>query len=162
MLFFFLSLSSSFFLSFLYHSTSFFEKYALILPCVLRAAQRVGFTVCSIYKLLLRYYSNCSIIIMCEKKNRRSSWFLRGDLGWERIVVSIMTGNRCVLCASTRATDSGASLHRFPADKTARARWIANLQLGRLHSREYGFTALAPSCRFAIHLALAVLSAGKR
>ena len=35
--------------------------------------------------------------------------------------------NRCVLCGSTRATDSGA---RFPADKTARARWIANLQLG--------------------------------
>ena len=24
----------------------------------------------------------------------------------------------------------GASFHRFPADKTARARWIANLQLG--------------------------------
>ena len=41
-----------------------------------------------------------------------------------------MTGNRCVLCGSTRATDSGASFHRFPADKTARARWIANLQLG--------------------------------
>ena len=43
---------------------------------------------------------------------------------------SIMAGNRCVLCGSTRATDPGASFHRFPADKTARARWIANLQLG--------------------------------
>ena len=41
-------------------------------------AQRVSFTVCSIYKLLLRYYSYRS---MCEKKNGSSSWFLRGDLG---------------------------------------------------------------------------------
>ena len=47
-------------------------------PSVLRVAQRVSFTVCSIYKLLLRYYSYRS---MCEKKNGRSSWFLRGDLG---------------------------------------------------------------------------------
>ena len=39
-------------------------------PSVLRAAQHVALTVCSIYKLLLRYYSNRS---MCEKKNGRSS-----------------------------------------------------------------------------------------
>ena len=45
---------------------------------VLRAAQRVSFTVCSIYKLLLRYYSYRSVR---EKNNGRSSWFLRGDLG---------------------------------------------------------------------------------
>ena len=39
-------------------------------PSVLRVAQHIAFTVCSVYKLLLRYYSNCS---MCEKKNGRSS-----------------------------------------------------------------------------------------
>ena len=27
-----------------------------------------------------------------------------------------MTGNRCVLCGSTRATDPGASFHGFPAE----------------------------------------------
>ena len=49
-----------------------------IVSIILRVAQRVSFTVCSIYKLLLRYYSYRS---MCEKKNGSSSWFLRGDLG---------------------------------------------------------------------------------
>ena len=62
---------------------------------------------------------------MCERKNGRSSWFLRRDLGLERIVVSIMTGNRCVLCVSTRATDPGASFHRFPAGESE-----VDLQLG--------------------------------
>ena len=47
-------------------------------PSVLRAAQHVALTVCFIYKLLSRYYSNCS---MREKKNGHSSLFLRGDLG---------------------------------------------------------------------------------
>ena len=74
----------------------------------------------------------------------------------------IITGNRCVPCGSTRATDSGASFHRFPADKTARARWIANLQLGANAVKPYSRLCSRPSCRFAIHLALAVLSAGKR
>ena len=48
-----------------------------------------------------------------------------------------MTGNRCVLCGSTCATDPGATFHRFPADKMVRARWIANLQLGAVAVKPY-------------------------
>ena len=63
---------------------------------------------------------------MCEKRKDA----LAGSCAEIWAEKGIMTWNRCVLCGSTRATDSGASFHRFPADKTARARWIANLQLG--------------------------------
>ena len=62
---------------------------------------------------------------MCEKRKDA----LAGSCAEIWAEKGIMTWNRCVLCGSTRATDSGASFHRFPADKTARARWIANLQL---------------------------------
>ena len=63
-------------------------------------------------------------------------------------VVSIMTGNR-----STRATDPGASFHRFSADKTARARWIANLQLGA--SEQLSF--LSPDLRAGTVLFLNIM-----
>ena len=70
---------------------------------VLRVAQRVSFTVCSIYKLLLRYYSY-----------RKRTEALAGSCAEIWAENSIMAGNRCVLCGSTRATDPGASFHRFP------------------------------------------------
>ena len=40
-----------------------------------------------------------------------------------------MTGNRCIVCRSTRAKDPGVSFHRFPADPALRAKWISKLEL---------------------------------
>ena len=61
---------------------------------------------------------------MCEKKNGSSSWFLRGDLvvSWLGIVVF------CVALHVQQTLEPLFTVSR--ADKTARARWIANLQLG--------------------------------
>ena len=75
---------------------------------------------------------------------------------------SIMAWNRCVLCGSTRATVvvQLGSLFLGEAKRFPRFKLLGSPPgKCRLHSREYGFTASAPSCRVAIHLALAVLSA---
>ena len=64
-------------------------------PAIRRATQRVSFTVCSIYKLLLRYYSY---------RVRKRTEALAGSCAEIWAENSIIAGNRCVLCGSTRAT----------------------------------------------------------